>query len=129
MLSVKPLLKSNLYIAPDLVGMSVENYGLGVALIDSIQITQHAKPVSTQDIASQLSGIASSTNVSAYSTSSSEMMLREDEQVHLFAIRDIDAQTWDGDTFNGLSSILSAVEITVYFRDLYDNSYSKKLTR
>lgn len=125
-LSVKPLLKRiNVYNAEE-AGILIENFGLGVAIIEDVQIKYKGDEVSQIQMLDTLAIVNSDANFLKLHQAVVSGSIKPNENLILFKIiKNSEEKLKD---FEAYKKILHQVEITIKYRDLYNNAASITLS-
>lgn len=89
-LSVTPILKVLEHYDDNGVGVSIENFGLGVALVDSVQIFYDRERVQKDAMLEKLSRVNDSIYYFEVYHEDKGILIKEDEKIVLFGLRKTD---------------------------------------
>lgn len=124
-LSVKPLLIHSKIYSPNRIGISIQNDGLGVAIMDSVIIKYNGRRISSIDLVHMIEESNKDINYRTFSWGSynTTTIKSSSERLWLFRLETDDdvLELWKMFDNEGIHSIFSKRHIDLYYRDLYEN--------
>mgnify|MGYP001827734390 CR=1 FL=1 len=131
-LSVKPLFKKIIVQSPNRIFYAIHNYGLGVAIIDSIEMNYNKKPIDFYAVADTIMANYSVKDFSSNRGHNRDFVIKTDERhdlFHVFYKGESEIEGWVSDEvyalydYDKLNFLLNNIEVTIYYKDLYNNRH------
>ena len=131
-LSVKPLFKHGKAISPGRLVYSVHNYGLGVAIIDSIKMNYNGKEIGFKAMADTIMANYTKSGFASNYGHSRDIVIKKDKKHDLFNIFYQGKSEIEGfvseevykiynKEYENIIRIFNNLKVTIYYKDLYNN--------
>lgn len=129
-LSVKPLFKKGIVQSPAKITFTLYNYGLGIAIIDSIEMKYEGRLIEFNTMAKTIMSSYATERFSNSWGNDRDFVIKKDGMYDLFNIfyrGESKIEGWVSDEvlakydYQKINNMLHSIEATVYYRDLYGN--------